>query len=245
MVLDRLRLLPFALMLAACPWPALALDDASVSRKLATVPVLIPTDTAGKPQLIKRPLNGKQTPVLFAAMSPEAAEVLMNQVFTADRSGKTPRPQFRPTNLVALEEIVLSLRKEDATVVRAYVTDPTQESAVVPLLIEQGAKPDVALQIARTQPVVFCPDPLVQVNVQSARASQVTVPCGMDFREMALFVLGPRLKDRRPSLVALPLDKLINLLQQLKGSDGDNLTITPSPSMQALLQRLKSSSSKP
>ena len=51
MLKDRLRLLPIALLLAGWSWPAQALDDASVSRKLSTVPVLIPTDAAGNPQL--------------------------------------------------------------------------------------------------------------------------------------------------------------------------------------------------
>lgn len=234
----RWSVLALAITLTGSAWPVRALDEAGVSSKLATIPVLIPTDAAGNPQLVNRPLNGKPTPVLFGAMSPEAAEALMTQVFSADQASRTPRPQFRPTNLVALEEILINLRKQNPSVVRAYVPDPTQESAVVPLLIEQGAKADAALQTARTQPVVFCPDPLVQVNVKSAQASQTTVPCGMDFREMALFVLSPRLKDKRPSLVALPLDRLIALLQQLKGSDGTNLAIVPSPSMQALLQRL-------
>lgn len=238
----RWSALAIAITLTGGAWPARALDEAGVSNKLATIPVLIPTDAAGNPQLINRPLNGKSTPVLFAAMSPEAAEALMTQVFAADRTSKTSKPQFRATNLVALEEIVINLRKQDPSVVRAYVPDPTQESAVVPLLIEQGAKADAALQTARTQPVVFCPDPLVQVNVKNQQASQTTVPCGMDFREMALFVLSPRLKDRRPSLVALPLERLIALLQQLKGSDGNNLAIVPSPSMQGLLQRLNAAS---
>jgi hypothetical protein len=62
---------------------------------------------------------------------------------------------------------------------------------------------------------------------------------------MALFLLGPRLKDRRPGLVALPLDRMVALMRTLKGSEGDNLTITSSPSMQALLNRLSSSNATP
>lgn len=232
------KALTIVISLAGSPWSAQALDDAEIATKLASVPVLIPTDTAGNPMLIKRQINGRTTPVLFGAMSPEAAEILVQQVINADGKRNNPNPQFRPSNLVALEEIVQDLRKQDPAVIRAYVTDPRQESAVVPMLIEQGSKPDAAMQIARSQPVVFCPDPLVQVNVKTAQNSQTTVPCGLDFREMALFVLGPRLKDKRPSLVALPMERMIELLKQLKGSDSTNLRIVASPSMQALLNRL-------
>lgn len=235
---QSLGILAITLGLAGSPWSVLALDDAAVARKLSTVPVLIPTDATGNPLLIKRQINGKSTPVLFAAMSPEAAEAFMQQVIKSDGKRNNPSPQFRPTNLVALEEIVDGLRKQDPSVMRAYITDPIQESAVVPMLIEQGDNPNEALQIARSQPVVFCPDPLVQVNVKTAQNMQTTVPCGLDFREMALFVLGPRLKEKRPSLVALPLDRMVGLLKQLKGSDGNNLSIVASPSMQALLNRL-------
>jgi hypothetical protein len=235
---QALKAVAIAIGLAGSAWGAQALDDAGVASKLVTVPVLIPTDAAGKPMLIKRQINGKTTPVLFGAMSPEAAEILVQQVINADGKRNKPNPQFRPSNLIALEEIVQDLRKQDPSVIRAYVTDPIQESAVVPMLIDQGSNPDAAMQTARSQPVVFCPDPLVQVNVKSAQNSQTTVPCGLDFREMALFVLGPRLKDKRPSLVALPIDRMIGLLKQLKGSDGDNLRIVASPSMQALLNRL-------
>ena len=232
------KLVAIAIGLAASPWGAQALDDDGAASKLATIPVLIPTDSAGKPMLIKRQINGKTIPVLFGAMSPEAAEILVQQVINADGKRNNLNPQFRPSNLIALEEIVQDLRKQYPTVIRAYVTDPIQESAVVPMLIEQGSDPDVAMQTARSQPVVFCPDPLVQVNVKTAQNSQTTVPCGLDFREMALFVLGPRLKDKRPSLVALPIDRMIELLKQLKGNDGENLRIVASPSMQALLNRL-------
>jgi hypothetical protein len=146
---------------------------------------------------------------------------------------------------VDFEAVLLDLRKQQPAVVRAYIPDPLQDSAVVPMLIEQGAKPEEASQIARSQPVIFCPDPLVQVNVKRDKLNTTTVPCGLDFREMALFVLGPRLKDRRPGLVALPLERMVALMRTLKGNEGDNLTITPSPSMQALLNRLASSNSSP
>lgn len=194
--------------------------------------------------VVKRMIDGKSTPVLFGALSPEAAELLLQQVIMPTNKNKQ-RPQFRPTNLVALEEIVLELRKQDPSVVRAYVPDPTQEPAVVAMLIEQGAKPEQAIEIARSQPVVFCPDPLVQVNVKTAQSQRTTVPCGLDFREMALFVLGPRLKQQRPALVALPPERLIAMLNQLKGNDGENFTIIPSPSMQALLNRLNTTNTQP
>jgi hypothetical protein len=225
--------------------PAQALDDQALARKLASIPVLMPTDAAGKPVLIDRPLDGKSTPVLFGAFSPEAAEALQQQIIQPQLKTKAGSIQFRATNLVDFEAVLVGLRQQQTSVVRAYVPDPLQDSAVVPMLIEQGAKPEEARQIARSQPVVFCPDPLVQVNVKRDKQSTSTVPCGLDFREMALFLLGPRLKDRRPGLVALPLDRMVALMRTLKGSEGDNLTITSSPSMQALLNRLSSSNATP
>jgi len=225
--------------------PAHALDDQALARKLASIPVLLPTDTAGKPVLIDRPVEGKTAPILFGAFSPEAAEALQQQIIQPQLKGKSSSIQFRATNLVDFEAVLLDLRKQQPAVVRAYIPDPLQDSAVVPMLIEQGAKPEEAIQIARNQPVIFCPDPLVQVNVKRDKLNTTTVPCGLDFREMALFVLGPRLKDRRPGLVALPLERMVVLMRTLKGNEGDNLTITPSPSMQVLLNRLASSNSAP
>jgi hypothetical protein len=110
--------------------------------------------------LIKRQINGKTTPVLFGAMSPEAAEILVQQVINADGRRNNPNPQVRPSNLVALEEIVQDLRKQDPAVIRAYVTDHIQESAVVPMLIEQGSKPEVLLQLSQdqAQPLWFIED---------------------------------------------------------------------------------------
>ncbi len=218
--------------------PAQAFDDPVLARKLSTIPVLIPADAEGKPMLINRQINGKTTPVLFGAMSPEAAEALAQQVTHANGKQKHPTPQFRLTNLVALEELVDTLRKQNPAVIRAYIPDPIQESAVVPMLIQQGAKPDEALQTARNQPIVFCPDPLIQVNYKTAKNSQITAPCGLDFKEMALFVLGPKFEDKRPSLTALPLDRMIGLLNQLNESIRNNVIIVASPSMLAFLSRI-------
>jgi hypothetical protein len=215
--------------------PARALDDAGVATKLAQIPVLVPTDGNGKPLIVNQTVNGQATPVLFGAFSPEAAEALAGQVISTQTKVK---PQFSPANLIAFEELFTTLRKQQPSLIRSYVPDPVQQPAVVGLLVEQGAKPADALQAARTQPVVFCPDPLVQVNIKRDQSTQTTVPCGLDFREMAIFVLGPRLQAKRPGLVALPLDRLVALLKQLKGTDGDNLRIVASPSMQALLARL-------
>ena len=221
--------------------PARALDDAGVAAKLAQVPLLVPTDAAGKPLVVNRTQNGKATPVLFGALSPEAAELLAAQAIAPGSKGK---PQFKAANLIAFEEIFTSLRQQQPSLVRVYVPDPLQEPAAVGMLLEQGVKPADALQIARTQPVVFCPDPLIQINIKRQQNTQTTVPCGLDFREMAVFVLGPRLQSKRPGLVALPLDRFVALLKQLKGTDATGLTVVASPSMQALLARLNPAASQ-
>ena len=215
--------------------PAQALDDAGVAAKLALVPLLVPTDTSGKPLIINRTQEGKTIPVLFGALSPEAAELLAVQAIAP--TSKT-KPQFKATNLVAFEEIFNSLRQQQPGLVRAYVPDPQQESAVVGMLLEQGVKAREAIQIARNQPVVFCPEPLIRVNIKRQQSTQVSLPCGLDFREIAVFVLGPRLQNKRPGLAALPLNQFKALLKQLNGSDATGLTVVPSPSMQALLARL-------
>ena len=221
--------------------PAHALDDAALARKLASIPVLLPTDTAGKPVLIDRPVGGKSTPVLFGAFSPEAAEALQQQIIQPQLKAKAASIQFRATNLVDFEAVLLDSRKQQPAVVRAYIPDPLQESAVVPMLIEQGAKPEEARQLARSQPVIFCPDPLVQVNVKRDKLNTTTVPCGLDFRDKALFVLEPRLKDRRPGLAGLPLEPMVALRLPTKGNVGEHHTLTPSPSQHTTIKRMRSS----
>lgn len=217
--------------------PSWASDAADVKQILSNIPVFVPVTADGKIKQLKREVDKKSVDVVFAAMSPAAASLLVDQVIRpAEGKGANditltvmPITQFRES---------FAAIKAEATgpVEMAYVPDPIQEGPAVSLMTSQGVKRDVAVNIARFQPIFFCPEPLLTVTQKVANQDRTFSPCGQDYVQMSLLVLGSNIKGSRPGLQAVPLAALEESLLSQPAEKIKSVLLLPSAATEQALQ---------
>ncbi|EAQ70068.1 hypothetical protein RS9917_04515 [Synechococcus sp. RS9917] len=202
---------------------ARALPPEQVDQAFATVTVLTPVTAAGEVRALK-------DVGMVAFFSPLAADLFARNW----RQRQPGEAEFRvaPLALTTFEAAYLAARQKDEALQRAYLPDPAQIPAVVGLLQQQGVQPERARTLARQQPYVLCPDPLVRITPTAQGAdrgasSRTVVPCAFSFTTMALLVNQSNVSAKRPTVLkAYSLDEMVRFLSSENGEDARNLVIT-------------------
>jgi hypothetical protein len=202
--------------------PVRALEPQEVDAKFADIVILTPATTAGQPRV----LEGVGMVALF---SPQAASDFDQR--WRQRSGAVAGEgplRFVPLKLMAFEAAYLKTRETKRDLGKVYLPDPTEIPAAVALLQQQGAPADKARDLARREPFVFCPDPLVRVSTKdSSGKSSTRVPCSLSFVPIALLVNRTTTVLKRPTVVrAFSLEEMVQFLRTQNGDDARNLMIS-------------------
>lgn len=219
---------------------AFAADPEVVTGILANVPVFVPTTKDGTLLTIAGPGQNKKDEFVYAAMSPNAASVLQSQVIKRFKPEAERTTQFTVMPITQLRDKIQSLNTaEGPKVALAYIPDPQQIGPAISSLVNQGIKRELAVGIAQSQPVFFCPQPLLSVSQEQNGSKKTFSPCGQDFVQMALLILSPDLKGSRPGIQAIPLAALEETLQKQPNEQVSNLLLLPPLATEQALQEQK------
>ncbi|WP_240789305.1 hypothetical protein [Synechococcus sp. BS56D] len=201
---------------------AQALTPEQVDQAFSTVTVLTAVTATGEVRALKNV-------GMVAFFSPLAADLFAKNW----RQRQPGEAEFRvaPLALTTFEAAYLAARQKDEALQRAYLPDPAQIPAVVGLLQQQGVQPEQARTLARQQPYVLCPDPLVRITstAQSPKrgtSSRTVVPCAFSFTTMGLLVNQSNATTQRPTVLkAYSLKEMVRFLSSENGEDASNLVI--------------------
>jgi len=217
--------------------PAWASDAADVKQILLNIPVFVPTTSDGKIKQVKRQVEKKSVDVVFAAMSPAAASLLVDQIIRPAKGKSASDITLRVMPITQFRESFAAIKAEaTGRVEMAYVPDPIQEGPAISLMTSQGVKRDVAVNIARSQPIFFCPEPLVTVTQKVANQDRTFSPCGQDYLQMSLLVLGSNIKESRPGLKAVTLAALEESLLSQPADKIKSVLLLPTAATEQAIQ---------
>lgn len=212
----------FALAFGLCGTPVHALEPLEVDAKFSEIVILTPATTGGQPRV----LEGAGMVALF---SPQAATDFDQRWRQRPgvAAGESPL-RFVPLKLTAFEAAYLKTRETKRDLGKVYLPDPAEIPAAFALLQQQGASADKARDLARREPFVFCPDPLVRVSTKDSSGKTSTrVPCSLSFVPIALLVNRTTTVLKRPTVVrAFSLEEMVQFLRTQNGDDARNLTIS-------------------
>ena len=219
--------------------PAWSADPNDIKPILANIPVFVPTTADGRiKQVRQKSEKGKEFDVVFVAMSPAAASLLIEQIIRPAEGKKGNETTMSVMPITQMRESIASINTgATAPVEIAYIPDPLQERAAVSLMTSQGIKKDLAEQIARSQPVFFCPEPLVTVSQRVDKQERTFSPCGQDYVEMSLLILGSKIKGTRPALQAIPLKVLEESLLSQPTEKIKNILLLPTVETEQAIQK--------
>ena len=198
---------------------ALALEPEAVDAKFQNVIVLTPVDKSG--ELL--PLEDIGMVAFFSRLAADQFAAGFKQRFNT-------KDEFRvaPISLTQFESAFLTAQAKDENLAKAYVPDPTQIPAVIGLQMQQGVKGDRARALAQNQPYIFCPDPLIRINItpNDGGKSSTRVPCAFSFTSMALLINRINQENKTPTVLkAYSLQDMVSFLTNQSGEDAKNLVI--------------------
>ena len=196
---------------------AYALEPEMVDGKFKEVRVLTPVTKTGELKPLKEA-------GMVAFFSPLAADLFAQE--WRKRPGNEGEFRVAPLALTQFESAYLAAKESDSDLAKTYVPDPAQIPAVVGLQLQQGRTMEEARSLARREPYVFCPDPLVRITQTQDGKSSTVVPCAFTFTSMALLVNRTNQNAKAPTVLrAYSLQEMVQFLSEQSGDDARNLVI--------------------
>ena len=214
-----LHLIALIIAILATSPLAQALEPKTVDSKFRNVIVLTPVDKSGELLLLK----DVGMVAFFSRLAADQFAIRWRK-----SSGSADEFRVAPLSLTQFELAFLTAQAKDEDLAKVYVPDPAQIPAVIGLQMQQGVKAEQARASAQNQPYIFCPDPLIRINITPAAGGtpSTRVPCAFSFTSMALLINRINQEAKTPTVLkAYSLQDMVNFLVEQSGEDAKNLVI--------------------
>ncbi|MEY2644826.1 MAG: hypothetical protein RLZZ124_998 [Cyanobacteriota bacterium] len=233
------------------PAPARALPEAEVMAKLDSVLLLMAIDGQGQPKAMTANIDGKPVKAYLAAISIAAAE----EIKAGKRFGLAEKERaelrFTPVSLARFNRLVMPLLQQKQADVGAVAPDPGQMALAEQLLISQKLPAAQARAIAAQQPMIFCPEPGLEVSAsEGANKGKPFVPCSTDGSFVQAIVQrgikeSPQLAKANARVIAIPLNAFIAYLGREPAERVGLVRVVPSAGLVQLVQQLSKQTRPP
>ena len=199
--------------------PSFALDQAQVSLKMADIQVLMLVNRNQEPRIL--PDLG-----IVAAFSKPSALALQRSFSDSENLF------FKRLALDEFNTVHELLSSNNRDLIKTFLPDPAQFDPVVGLLLNQGIPYQAAKQRALSEPFLFCPQPLIRINISSSM-SKKTVVCSQNYIAVSLLVNKYNSINEGKSLVKIyTIDEIKTFLLSNNSIDAKDLVILPLPEME-------------
>ncbi len=209
------------------------LTPKQVEEKLDTIIVFTPF-SKGVPKYFSFEVDGKKKNIYFAAFSVKATNYLSEKIISTSKDSKD-KYSYTPKSLSMFYSLIKSEKDKGIKADVVYIPDPDQKVISKILLKEQGEKINNIDNFIANNPIIFCPNPVINATDQNSKKS--FIPCSTDYKNLKSMIDRVKFKKKfpwskvnKPKVMAIPLAQFINTLNTSEQENIKNLRVIPSPS---------------
>lgn len=231
---DQIRnSLAFLALVISTSLPVSSAPAATIDH-LDRIILLMAVNLSGTPAPLASP--DRSTLVLYGAVSAEAAVAAMQNFIKPLGEEQAKNIRFAPASYRYLLNATTNDKQNKGAIKALILPDPSQIEPATRLYEQQSIASAKALELAKTQPTVFCPEPALYAQIkEGTNSGKRFIPCSFDFTTLSdLIKSSPKTK-----IVAIPWVSFTSLLTQGKQDYLKDIEVLLSPSTQKAIQQTR------